>query len=164
MPGVYQTSECERGIARGRQLRMLAATLVLCAAAPAFASEPLVRCFEEASVRFGHVNPKILRALAAQESGGRCPARHPVNPDGSYDIGCMGINSSWLPLLKNKFGITERDLYQPCTNIHVGAWIYARNVRRFGDDWRAIGAYNASSEQKRMEYAWKINTKLNALR
>jgi len=134
------------------------------AALPAVADDRVARCFDEASERFGHKNPKVLRALAAQESGGRCPRRHPVNADGSYDIGCMGINSSWLPQLQSKFGFTEQDLYDPCTNIHVGAWIYAKNVRQFGDGWRAIGAYNATSEHKRIAYAWKINTQLNALR
>jgi soluble lytic murein transglycosylase-like protein len=121
------------------------------------------KCFEEASTRFGHKNPKVLRAMTAQESSGRCPQRHPANANGSYDIGCMGINSSWLPTLQNKFGITERDLYDPCTNIHVGAWIYAKNVRQFGDNWRAVGAYNAKSEHKRIKYAWKINAQLAAI-
>lgn len=134
------------------------------AAMPVLADDRVAKCFDEASERFGHKNPKVLRALAAQESGGRCPRRHPVNADGSYDIGCMGINSSWLPPLQSKFGISEQDLYDPCTNIHVGAWIYAKNVRQFGDGWRAIGAYNATSEHKRIAYAWKINTQLNALR
>lgn len=141
---------------------VMALAFALCL--PADANEQLDRCFEEASVRFGHKNPNVLRALAIQESSLRCTLRHPANKDGSYDIGCMGINSSWLPLLRTKFGITEQDLYQPCTNIHVGAWLYARNIRQFGDDWRAIGAYGAVSEHKRIEYAWKINSKLDALR
>lgn len=90
--------------------------------------------------------------------------RHPTNANGSYDIGCMGINSSWLPLLQKKFGITERDLYNHCTNINVGAWVYAKNVRQYGDNWRAVGAYNANNENKRIAYAWKIQKKLAGLR
>lgn len=135
---------------------------LLCAAGQAGGAG--TQCFEEASALFGHKNPKVLRAIAARESGGRCPPRHPANANGSYDIGCMGINSSWLSTLRSRFGITERDLYDPCTNIHVGAWIYAKNVRQFGDNWRAVGAYNAVSEHKRMDYAWKINAQLNAIR
>lgn len=147
------------GRSRGRALIFL-----LCAAARSGSADAGAQCFEEASALFGHKNPKVLRAIAARESGGRCPPRHPTNANGSYDIGCMGINSGWLPTLRSRFGITERDLYDPCTNIHVGAWIYAKNVRQFGDNWRAVGAYNAVSEHKRMDYAWKINAQLNAFR
>jgi hypothetical protein len=121
-------------------------------------------CFDEASRRFPGVRAEVLRAHALQESSGRCKTRHPSNNDGSYDIGCMGINSSWLPMLHRKFGITENDLYEPCTNVHVGAWIAARNVRQFGDTWRAIGAYNARSEEKRSAYSWKIYKHLDAAR
>lgn len=122
------------------------------------------KCFEDASARFGLPRPDVLRGIAQQESSGRCTARHPVNRDGSYDIGCMGINSSWLPTLQRKFGLTEQDLYDPCTNVHVGAWIFAKNVRQYGDSWQALGAYNAKSEQKRIEYAWKIYKHLTAAR
>jgi hypothetical protein len=161
---------------RGRQGQMLSATsgrqslrqmtvavLGFALTSPSFAV-PVAPCFEEASARFGHANPNVLRALAQQESSGKCTRRHPVNQDGSYDIGCMGINSSWLPKLQKQFGITEQDLYDPCTNLHVGAWIHAKNVRQFGDNWRAIGAFNARSEPKRIAYAWKINSQLHALR
>jgi soluble lytic murein transglycosylase-like protein len=155
MPTVFDNGMNRAGFAA-------ALLFLLCGAGQAEVLES--RCFKEASALFGHGNPKVLRAIAARESGGRCPPRHPANPNGSYDIGCMGINSSWLPTLRTRFGITERDLYEPCTNIHVGAWIYARNMRQFGDNWRAVGAYNAVSEHKRMEYAWKINDQLNATR
>lgn len=131
---------------------------------PALAAMPDGQCFADASSRFGHKNPDLLRALALQESSGKCQSRHPRNRDGSYDIGCMGINSSWLPVLRKKFCITEQDLYEPCTNVHVGAWVLADNVRRHGDNWRAVGAYNARSEHKRRAYAWKISAKLAALK
>lgn len=144
--------------------QMTVAALALSLALPACAGQRVAWCFEEASARFGHANPNVLRALAQQESSGMCARRHPVNADGSYDIGCMGINSSWLPKLQRQFGMTERDLYDPCTNVHVGAWIHAKNIRQYGDNWRAIGAFNARSEHKRIAYAWKIHSQLNALR
>ncbi|NHZ99066.1 lytic transglycosylase domain-containing protein [Massilia sp. CCM 8734] len=143
---------------------LVVATFALSLTASVSAGQRVATCFEEASALFGHANPNVLRAFALQESSGMCTRRHPVNTDGSYDIGCMGINSGWLPKLQRQFGITEQDLYDPCTNVHVGAWIHARNVRQYGDNWRAIGAFNARSEHKRIAYAWKINSQLNALR
>lgn len=146
--------------ARCSALAVLACVAIV---SPAKSAALSARCLDAASTRFGHSNPRVLRALFAQESSGRCRARHPTNLNGSYDIGCMGINSAWLPTLQAKFGITEKDLLEPCTNVHVGAWIYAKNVRKYGDSWRAIGAYNAKSEHKRMAYAWKINKHLDAM-
>lgn len=160
--GKGSSTDRARGHMSFRQ--MTVGALALWLTLPAAAGQGVAKCFEEASARFGHANPNVLRAIAEQESSGMCTRRHPVNADGSYDIGCMGINSSWLPKLQRQFGITEQDLYDPCTNVHVGAWIHAKNVRQYGDNWRAIGAFNARSEQKRVAYAWKINSQLNALR
>lgn len=111
-------------------------------------------CINQAAARF-QLTPAVLHAIVQQESSGRCTGRHPVNRNGTYDIGCAGINSAWLPEL-SRFGITERELMQPCTNVHVGAWILARNILRHGDTWQAVGAYNAASEPKRKAYTWKI--------
>lgn len=127
-----------------------------------FAADINFQCVNSAAARFKH-DPMLLRALIEVESSGKCPNKHPKNANDSYDIGCMGINSSWLPLLQKKFNISEQDLYVPCTNIHIGAWILAKNIRTYGDHWRAVGAYNATTEIKRVRYAWKVNAKLAQL-
>lgn len=114
-----------------------------------------IACVEQAAYRF-QVPAAALRAIVQQETAWRCTPRHPRNRNATYDIGCAGINSAWLPQLKSRFGISEQSLLDPCTNIHVGAWILAHNQRQHGNTWRAIGAYNAATESKRREYAWKI--------
>lgn len=93
-------------------------------------------------------------AISRVESSGN-PQAINRNPDGSYDIGHMQINSRWLPLLK-RYGIDERSLFDACTNTYVGAWILAQNIHRLGYGWDAIGAYNARSPSKRMAYARKV--------
>ena len=95
-------------------------------------------CFEEASERYG-INAHLLRAIAQTES-----AMKPNIESRTNDIGLMGINRSWLPKLQREFGLTEKDVWEPCINVHVGAWILAHSFHQYGRNWNAIGAYNAS--------------------
>jgi hypothetical protein len=123
------------------------ALFVLAIAAPAMA------CWNEAAQRYG-VNPQLLYAIAKTESGLN-PRALNRNPDGSYDIGLMQINSRWIPTLR-RYGISEARLFEPCTSIHVGAWILAQNMRRLGNTWNAVGAYNAKTPAQRLQYAIKV--------
>lgn len=110
-------------------------------------------CFDEAAARY-RVPTSLLMAISRVESSGN-PQAINRNTDGSYDIGHMQINSRWIPVLQ-RYGITERNLFDACTNTYVGAWILAQNIIRLGYGWDAIGAYNARSQAKRMAYARKV--------
>ena len=134
------------------QTRLLLA-FVLCAALPAHA------CWDEAAARY-HLNSVVLYAIAQTESSLN-PLAVGQNPNGSRDIGLMQVNSAWLPKLA-EYGISERDLFQPCTSIHVGAWLLARNIYRYGYTWEAVGAYNAVSPSKRRAYVKKVQRQLRA--
>ena len=110
-------------------------------------------CFDEAAARF-KVDARLLRDIALIESGMQ-PNAVGVNKDGSEDIGVMQINSSWLTKL-GRYEITRQDLFDPCVNVHVGAWVLAHNIAQYGATWRAVGAYNARSEAKREAYVQKV--------
>lgn len=110
-------------------------------------------CFDEAAARY-KVSAQLLRDISQVESSMN-PNAIGVNDDGSEDLGLMQISSYWLPKL-NRYGITRKDLFVPCDNIHVGAWILAHNIAQYGHTWRAVGAYNARSEKKREKYVKKV--------
>ncbi|MEN3291423.1 MAG: hypothetical protein V7642_676 [Burkholderiales bacterium] len=110
-------------------------------------------CWEQAGVKY-NVSPYVLYAIAKTESDMN-PLALNRNKNGSYDIGLMQINSRWLPALR-KYGLNEQQLWDPCINVHIGAWVLAHNMQRLGNSWEAVGAYNASDPQLRIRYAIKV--------
>lgn len=100
-------------------------------------------CWENAGLAY-QVNPWLLYAIAEKESSLNPMAVNDRNKDGTSDYGLMQINDFWIPLIE-KYGYKKNDLFDPCTNIHIGAWVLAQSIKVFGNNWRAVGAYNAGT-------------------
>jgi nucleotide-binding universal stress UspA family protein len=55
-----------------------------------------------------------------------------------------------------KHGIAPQHLYDPCVSTLVGAWILSKGFARLGYNAQGLGAYNASSPEKREHYARQV--------
>ena len=131
-----------------------------------FSQVAAAHCYIEAGQRYS-VDPWLLKAIAVTESSLR-----PNILSATNDIGLMGINKSWLPTLYRRFGITERDVWEPCMNVYLGAWVLANNYRQYGKTWNAVGAYSAACtrlkgaacQQARLKYVNKVYRNWQRLR
>lgn len=112
------------------------------------------KCFMDAGFKY-NIHPNLLWAIAKVESNFNYTAIN-KNNNGTYDIGIMQINTSWLPVLKKHGLYDERQIWNPCYNIHVGAWILAQCIHQHGYSWEAVGCYNAVSKPKRARYSRKV--------
>jgi hypothetical protein len=141
-----------------KKIAILMAAAVVWQAASA--NEPRLElddCINQAAV-FHRVNPKVLKAIVFQESSGR----HWIvtkNSNQTYDYGASGINSVHLPEL-SRHGITAKHLMDGCTNVFVGAWKYSKKVARYGNTWKAVGAYHSETPERREAYSARIQNHL----
>jgi soluble lytic murein transglycosylase-like protein len=123
----------------------------MCMTASAFVQAGTnVNCFQSASHYHG-VDELMLRAIAMKENS-RCDATISKNTNGSVDVGCMQINSIHFKEL-NRYDVKPDDLLDQCKNIFIGAWHYKKMILKYGNTWKAVGAYHSETPALRDAYA-----------
>ncbi len=110
-------------------------------------------CITQTAKRF-NLPDVVLKAILAVESGKVGELR--INKNGTYDVGPMQVNSSWLPKFKG-YITKEQILYNGCTNLQVGAWILKYNISQANNDiWQGIGNYHSKTKDKHEKYKQKV--------
>jgi len=87
------------------------------------------------------VNPALLYAVAKTESSLNPKAVNCANKNQSCDYGIMQINSIHLPIL-SKYNIFKKDLFEPRTNIFIGAYVLKNCINKHGENYKALNCYN----------------------
>jgi soluble lytic murein transglycosylase-like protein len=121
---------------------------------PPTLAEPVTReCIMQTADRFD-LPPRLLLTVLRVEGGSVGKASR--NSNGTYDIGPMQINSSWLSQF-NGYVTEQQILYNGCINVQVGAWILRKYINDSnGDFWAGVGNYHSHTPFRHQQYQQKI--------
>ena len=112
-------------------------------------------CINQAALHY-RVPAALIISVMQTENGHNGEASK--NKNGSYDLGVMQINSTWLPSLK-RYGISRYQLqYNGCVNVKVGSWILAQSIAK-SEGWRGIGNYNSVTPKYNYIYSEKVKNR-----
>jgi soluble lytic murein transglycosylase-like protein len=135
-----------------------------------FASE-IEKCFAEAAVVYS-LDKRVLVSIAKVESklnpyaiNIKGESKYYKTPDdaltalslldksGNFDLGLMQINSSWFRRYKIDFALA----FNPCYNIHFGAYVLANELYASGGDLNlAVGRYHSPKTDRQTKYRARI--------
>ncbi len=87
-----------------------------------------------------HLEPRLLAAVAAQETGGPgSDSGRNVVGDGGHGRGVFQIDDRWHPFARSAAAL------DPARNADYAAGLLESNLERYGDLRSALSAYNAGS-------------------
>lgn len=111
-----------------------------------------LECINQAAVTY-HVPATMIVSVMKIENGQNGMAIK--NKNGTYDLGVMQINSSWLPKLK-KHGIDKATLqHDGCMNVMVGSWILAQGIAK-SEGWVGLGNYHSATPKHNERYRERV--------
>lgn len=115
-------------------------------------AETTAYCVVAAARRY-ELPPSIILAIMKTENGAVGQAIR--DPNGTYDVGPMQINSSNFYLFRGY--ITPWQLRNNlCANIYAGAWILKDSINRAGSFWAGVGDYHSHTPARRIRYEQRV--------
>lgn len=140
------------------------------------ATPPTYECLYQEANRQS-IPPELILAVMKTE-GGKL-GQFQKNTNGSYDIGPMQINSTWIPKLAKKLNESTSRVeftlaYNGCWNMAVGAWIlrdaineaYQKSggkVISVREIWQGVAWYNSHTPKYGTPYAWRVHGNLKKI-
>ena len=111
-----------------------------------------LQCINQSAANF-HIPAMMIVSVIQIENGKNGQAVK--NKDGTFDLGVMQINSTWIKKLNAK-GIKETNVqFDPCTNVAVGAWILAQGISNSAG-WQGVGNYHSYTPKHNAIYREKV--------
>lgn len=111
-----------------------------------------LQCINQAAIQY-HVPATIILSIIKTENGRNGMALK--NSNGTYDLGVMQINTSWLQTLAKK-GLTLNQVKSdPCVNVTVGTWILAQGMANSAG-WRGVANYHSYTKKYNDVYQEKV--------
>lgn len=119
-----------------------------------------IDCINQAAIHY-HVPAPVIVSILRTENGRVGQANS--NKNGSYDLGPMQINSSWIAKL-SRYGYTQHDLqFNPCVNVTVGTWILANEIASGQNVWTGIGDYHSHTPYYNFKYRYQVQSNYTKL-
>ncbi|WP_084455907.1 lytic transglycosylase domain-containing protein [Novosphingobium rosa] len=83
------------------------------------------------------------------------------NTNGSYDLGILQINTSWVPSVARLVRRSPDQVrlwlqFDPCFNAETARWIFLTAIGQTGDFWKAVGAYHSPTPWRQRRYAFSV--------
>lgn len=88
-----------------------------------------------------------------------------ANRNGSFDLGLLQVNSSWVPTIATRVRRDPQDVRRwlrddACFNVGVATWLFLSGFSRQRDYWAAVGAYHSSTRRRAQDYARQVARRL----
>lgn len=114
----------------------------------------MVMCSIGAGLSYG-VPVNVMLAVAEQESGK--PGQWVRNTNGTYDVGTMQFNTTYLRELQ-RYGITPQAVAQPgCYPYQLAAWRLRGHLKNDqGDIWTRAANYHSRTPQYNASYRYQL--------
>ena len=73
-----------------------------------------------------------------------------------------GFAGLGMAVALKKFNIDRTDLLDPCKSIYVSAWLVRKKMNKYGNTWKAYGAYHSETPEYQEKYVNDLKTILRS--